>query len=314
VVTGDPVFLRLVGTLHVAVHYAFDAVSPSAPTRARTTVAGTIGARAALQGPGGWSGQLAAVAPVHFSGRTASAIIAVNLSKIAALEKAFTSETGMSLGTTDIVVTPTVHVGGSLAGARVSDSFAPPLTFQMSGQELNLLSSSPGGAPAVFPQLTPELAGSVGLPARAPAHMAILGRSIAVTTARRVGIGGVLAALVATLVGWRWTLRRRRMDQPARIRATLGHDLITVYSSPAGNAGRVVDVGTFDALARLARRYDCMVLELEHADGHAYYVEYGSAVYRCGAEPGPDRARWSIDDPDRPADLTFHVEALRSVS
>jgi len=46
----------------------------------------------------------------------------------------------------------------------------------------------------------------------------------------------------------------------------------------------VVDVASFEELARLARRYDCVILEHVHQAGHGYYVESGTTLYRCGVE------------------------------
>jgi hypothetical protein len=144
--------------------------------------------------------------------------------------------------------------------------------------------------------------------------MAILGRSLDVGLARVLWLGAVAASIVAAVVLGVWLARRRRMDAPTRIRATHGHDLVAVTSSPALNAPLVVEVESFGALARLAERYDCVILELEHPGGYAYYVECGATVYRCGVEPTPDKTAWRIDDPERPADLTYHVTAMRSVS
>ena len=254
------------------------------------------------------------MAPVAFSGTTAKVNVSFALARITALESAFNGETGIPLGATNIVVSPTVRVHGSVDGAKVTDSFAPLLTMQMNGQELNLVSSGTYGAAPTFPELTPKQPGTAGRPDRVPASMAVFGRSLTVGVARRLWLGAMGLSVIAAVVVWVWLLRRRRMDEPTRIRATHGHDLVAVSSSPAANAPLVVEVEAFSALARLAQRYDCVILELEHADGHAYYVECGATVYRCGVEPTPERVPWSIDDPDRPADLTFHVAHMRSVS
>jgi len=83
---------------------------------------------------------------------------------------------------------------------------------------------------------------------------------------------------------WAWRRRRGRMDETTRIHADYGRDLVAVSASPAVKAPLVVDVETFDELARLARRYECVILEHAHVGGHAYYVETGSTLYRSGVE------------------------------
>jgi len=77
VVTADPVFPRLVPTLDVKVHYVFDSKALRKATGTSSALSGTIGATAVLQGSGGWEGRLATVAPVPFSGSTASVDIPV---------------------------------------------------------------------------------------------------------------------------------------------------------------------------------------------------------------------------------------------
>ena len=180
------------------------------------------------------------------------------------------------------------------------------LVFQVNGEVLNMASAG-GSGPAGYPELTPHLTGSAALGVKVPTKMSALGRSVSVATARSVGLIGMGALLVLALVGGLWVKRRRRMDEPDRIRAAYGHELISVSTSPASRAPLVVDVETFDQLARLARRYDCVILEYSGWASHAYYVESGTTVYRCGVEPsgsGPHqrpRSGSGRDDP-RPAD------------
>jgi hypothetical protein len=137
VTTGDPVFLHLVDKLDVGIHYTLTSHAPPA-------VRGTIGATATVEGPGGWTAPLTAVAPTAFSGSAAAVDVPLDLTQIPALEKTFGSETGVSLIDPDIVVTPVVHVGGTMAGAPVRDTFAPTLTFSVEGQYLNVVSISSG--------------------------------------------------------------------------------------------------------------------------------------------------------------------------
>ena len=130
-----------------------------------------------------------------------ASICPIDLTEVAALEKAFDAETGLSLGITAIVVTATVRDHGRVAGVPVDDTLSPPLTFEFSGEELNLVPSMSGGAP--FPQLAVDRPGSVGRPGKAPASMSVLGHSVGVGAARRIGAAGVLVALV-----------RRSLDGP----------------------------------------------------------------------------------------------------
>jgi hypothetical protein len=176
------------------------------------------------------------VAPVRFSGSTASVNLAISLSQITVLETAFNNETGLSLGTTNISVTPTVRIHGVLDGARVVDFFAPPLSLQLSGEALSLVSSSSSGGTSAFPQLTPTHSGSVDRSVRVPEQMSILGRSIDVLAARRLSLGGLVVLFAGVIAEILWLLRRRRMDEAARISAAYRQELVAVSASPANSA------------------------------------------------------------------------------
>jgi signal peptidase I len=291
VTTGDPVFVNLVGILDV--HAAF-ALSPAAGSAAR--VAGTIGATAVVTGPGGWTGVLAQSAPVPFSGDQAVVDLPVDLHRIETLSSAFAAETGLPLGTTSVVVTPSVHLHGTLAGAAFDDSYGPELTMPLSAGILSLVSAAPAGQPATYPQLHPSATGSVSIAHSVPASFDLVGHTVAVSEARSLGLLGTILALATTVVGMIWARRRRRLDEAERRRAAFRQDLVAVTTSPATPARLVIDVDSFAALVRLSRRYDCVILELAHHDGPTYYVEFGVTVYRFGPEPRADDVAHDVAD------------------
>jgi hypothetical protein len=277
VTTGDPVFLQLVDTLDVSIHYALS--SAAGPLAAR----GTIGATATIEGLGGWTAPLASVAPVAFSGASAHLDVPLDLGRIPALEKAVTAETGVALDDPELVVTPVVHIHTTVAGTPVAGTMAPPLAFRVEGPILDVLGTSVGNGGTSPPMATAHT-GAVERRIFIPARLSFVGRSLSVVGARRLGLGGLVLSLLALMATGIWRTRRRRMDETARIHAAYGHDLVAVSASPAAQAPLVVDVATFDELARLARRYDCVILEHSHRTGHAYYVESGTTLYRCGVE------------------------------
>ncbi len=309
VTTGDPVFLHLVDKLDVGFHYALT----SHALGAKPVIKGTIGATATVQGPGGWTAPLTAVVPTAFSGSVATVDVPLDLTQIPALEKTFGFETGVPLIDPDIVVTPVVHVGGTMAGAPVRDTFAPTLTFSVEGQYLNVVSVSSGAGADAAHQMTLDRTGSVEHRILVPTRMALMGRSASVAGVRSFGLWGLILAILAAFGTWLWVVRRRRMDETSRIHAAYSHDLVGLSANPAPKAPLVVDVETFDELARLARRYDCMILEYAHLDGHAYYVESGTTLYRCGvsnSEPIPAPVdHVDCADDDRPALIDLaHVD------
>ena len=241
VTTGAPVFVHLVKTLTLTVRYQLDP-APHGSSSPATSLSGTIGATVALEGPGGWSGRLARVAPVAFSGTRAKVNVSFVLARHLRPRERVQGRDGDRAGRDEHRRDPDgagPRFGGRGQGHRLVRSL---LTMQMNGQELNLVSSGPYGSAPTFPELTPKQPGTAGRPDQVPAGMAVLGRSLPVGVARRLWLGAVGLSVVAALVVWVWLLRRRRMDAPTRIRATHGHDLVAVSSSPAANAPLVVEV------------------------------------------------------------------------
>ncbi|HTZ07684.1 MAG TPA: DUF5305 family protein, partial [Acidimicrobiales bacterium] len=286
---------------------------PGATGAGAADLSGTIGASVDLLGPEGWTGHVTSTGPVAFTGTTAAITVGIDFARVTAVEHAFAQETGVPLGPGNVVVTPTVRVRGSVGGAPVRTSYAPALTFQLSSSEFSLASASPtaGGGGE---QLDPSASGSGDRLVEVPATLPVLGIPLRVGAARTLALLGMLLSLVAGLAVLGWLERRRRMDEPTRIRASHGHSLVSVSSSPALDAPLVVDVETFGGLVRLAERFDCVILDLGHGAGHTYYVECGATVYRYGLEPGDEALPGPSDDPGPPGDLTYHVKALRSVS
>jgi signal peptidase I len=298
VTTGDAVFLHLVKTLDVTFHYALGPSTKSAVSGVSVAAKGTIGATATVKGSGGWTGPLATQTPVRFSGTSATVTVALDLAQIPDVETSFTTQTGVPLVDPQIVVTPVVHIEGTIDGVALRQTFETPLNFQVVGGSLTVLGTSAGGGGPGDPAMSVVRSGSVVRPIKVPAQVSVLGHAVSVLEARRLSLGGLALSILAALGTWAWWVRRRRMDETDRIHASYGHDLVSVSASPVPRAPLVVDVETFAQLAQLARRYDCVILEHAHADGHGYYVESGATIYRCGVEPVTEPSE-SFEDSDQ---------------
>jgi hypothetical protein len=92
VVTGDPVFLRLVHTLDVTAHYALAPTTVGGPSTHATAMSGTIGATAVLQGPGGVERSPDHGGARHLLRPTASVVVPIDLSRIASPTTSLTTK------------------------------------------------------------------------------------------------------------------------------------------------------------------------------------------------------------------------------
>jgi len=309
--TGDPVFLQLVDQLDVAARYRVEPAAGGVLAGA----SGTVSVVADLDGPGGWHGRLVSTGPVAFTGSGTTVHLAIPLAQIADLQQSFTAETGVALGSASLVVTPSVRFRATLDGEPLASSFSPSLPLEAAPQQLNLVATTSPSGKESFPQLFDQGNGSVGRPVATPAEVTVLGRTLTVVRARSLAAALTAVSLVLLLGFFVRALRRRRMDETDRIRAQHGADLVRVVSSPDPDGDLAVEVASIGALARLAARYDAVLMEYEHGAGSAYYVEAGGALYRYSVdEQPPDNVRPLIDPVARSSGAVDGLALGRSVT
>jgi hypothetical protein len=113
---------------------------------------------------------------------------------------------------------------------------------------------------------------------------------VPVTIARIAGLVGALLALAALVFAVRLHRRSRGADEPTRIAARYGESIVSVVHSSLGTHGDLVQVRSIEELARLAERYESMIIHEQTDLGHAYLVADGVTLYAYLAEaPGGER-------------------------
>jgi hypothetical protein len=183
-----------------------------------------------------------------------------------------------------------------MAGQRFHAAYAPPLPFTLTPYELSPLlpGSSTGAVPppaASVAAFHPASAGSVTLATRAAVSLGPKRLSVPVAVAR-IGLAvGFAASLVAVLLAVRLLRRAREADEPTRIAARYGESIVTVVHSSLGRHTDLVQVKGIDELARIAERYESMIIHEQTDLGHAYLVADGTTLYAYlleapGSEPG----------------------------
>lgn len=267
---GGPVFVRLVHRLRLS--FAFRFASPLAHE-----TAGTARVLTFLTSSLGWKRVVTPATPTPFHGDTSHVTTTLDL---VALERAtadYLKATGVPSDTFSVVVRPQLQIRASVAGQQVDQTFAPPLTFSLDPYSLRLQQPAP---PATAGALTPDplrpmLTGA--LTERRPTTLGLAGFSAPVASVRDVtGLGAAVAALLALLAGVLLGERRRLLRRHRGL-------IVSVSVRPAGDA---VDVGSFEALAGLAERDRCIILD----DGDAFFVRAGDALYRYRLERRADKA------------------------
>ena len=273
--TGDPVYLRLVPAIDIDFAYTF--TSPT--TRAAS---GTVALAAEIADGTGWTHRVQLQRPTPFDGERADATGRLVVADLQALLAEVHAATGIQGGTPTITVLPDIRVDATVAGAPVSDRFQPRLQFQLDPLQLRLPASpATSDATPADDVLRPHSEGTITQVGTAPARLELMGRSITVTDARRVGLAALPAALAALAVGV--ALRRRLRGEPARIELRHGHRIVPVVGEGGDTNASTVEVATMRDLARLAEQYDSLILHQRTNRGDVYLVHTDHAVYRYTA-------------------------------
>jgi hypothetical protein len=277
VTTGQPMFSRLVGPVQVRFDYRLRAAEIEAAE-------GTVSLAAIVSAQNGWSRTVVLQAPTAFTGRHATVAGVIHLRRLQRLVEKVAIATSVPSVDFTLTLVPSVKAHGRLAGRPFAAGYAPKLPFTLTPYELSPVLSAAATAAG------PDHAGSAGVfhpsqdasVAAAGSARAMIGPArfhLSAALARILGPIGLLAALAAAALA-AWRLRRdRRADEPTRIQSRYGEAMIAAVQSTLIHGGDLVEVESIEALARLAERYQSLMIHEQTATGHAYLVADNGTVY-----------------------------------
>jgi hypothetical protein len=273
-------FVRLSRTVDVSFDYRFVSDRPA-------SIRGGVALDAVLSDGAGWERTVPLVAEGPFTGPSARADGVLDLRRLLGIVSRVQTSTGASLSQVTVTVVPRIAVAGYAGDAALDEAFAPSLPFTLDTVSLRLAEPRSGtptgegsepGAVAVSP-LTPRTEGSTVVTEPAVLSLGPL-VTLEVDRARSLAAVGILAALVALLLGAALLLRRQGGSEADRIEARHGSRVVRARATiPEGRW--VTELQDVDALIRLAEAYDRVVLRVVEPDGgDAFLVDDGIALYR----------------------------------
>ena len=266
-VSGDPVYLQLVHRLPVAFAYRLQAA-------ASTGIAGDAALDAVVRDDEGWVHRIPLAPRRPFTGTATTVRGTLDLTRLQRVIRTFERETGVH--NTDYHVTLAAHVGahGTVAARPLATTFAPTLAFDLDAYRLALtVPTSPDAAPNALAQ---SVGGSGTRIETATLHA--IGRTVTVAEARRLATLLGIAGLALAVVGGVLMLLGRREQEVAAIRRRYEDWIIDVMPDPS-RAAAERRVPSMDALARLAERYERLILHERRDGADAFLVEDDGIVY-----------------------------------
>lgn len=277
VTTGQPMFSRLVGPVRVRFDYALRAARLEG-------AGGTASLAAVLSAQNGWSRTVSLDDPTPFTGRRVTVTGVVHLRRLQRLLGRVAAATAVPSEMFTVTLVPSVQAHGRLAGRAFAADYAPRLPFTLTPYELSPV------LPAAAAAAGPARAGSAGVfhPAQTSSFAAAGSQQVTIgparlhlsaALARILGPAGLLAAAVAAALAVIRLRRDRRADEPTRIQARYGEAMIAAVQSTLTRGGDLVEVESIEALARLAERYQSIMIHEQTDSGHAYLVADNGTVY-----------------------------------
>ena len=270
---GDPLFLNLVHD----VDFTFQENFVSAKTAQLSCNASFD---AFVSDGNGWRRRLSLVPQSQCNASDATLNGHVNLDDLVALTKRFERTTGSHALQYTFQLAPKVHVQGSVDDQPVTEDFDPTLDFKLESDRLVLPSDVAGGT-----NLDRVRTGNGKT--RAEQSMG----PMKVSEVRHAAIFAVPISLLVALIGGLLFMVVRGNDEVASIRRRYGPWMIDV--APAARSPHLERrVEGMEALARIAERYERLILHEQRGTMHSYLVEDDGVVYRYDAH---EKATWRGD-------------------
>ena len=267
--SGEPIFPKTTCTLDVNFQYTLvgDQVEG---------IAGSYQMSAIVKEPqSGWQRNIPLQAEEVFSGNTFGTRANLDVCQVTALIEAMEEETGFSSGSYTFVIVPRIEVTGSVSGRELNDTFEPNLTFRYSQTHFYMLDENPEEDP-LNPTETRILQGE----RKEPNTLPIFGLELKVPTLRIFSLLIFGISLSGIVLFGLQIQNLARNDRAAFMRMKFGSLIVDIKSGSIKDFSKLIDVTSIDDLAKLAERYNVMILHDAQDDTHAYYVQGDEITYR----------------------------------
>jgi signal peptidase I len=288
--TGAPIFLAAVRHLDLSFAYAFRSRLPH-------DVRGTILLRGLLTDQNStWRHLYRLGDPKSFVGDRSGVHAQVDLRDLTKTLANLESSTGTPGASYAVQLAPVVHISGTIAGKRVSETFAPTLPFTVSPAVLKLDVSAPAtppGATFATPSAASLLASALNpsqegtLPKRVPNTLTLGGSRF---TDAALEIAGALLVLAGgwALVGGQVRRRRDVWSPERRVAHRYGCDLFDVSDLPQPSGTAVTPVPDLETLAGIARQAERPILRHSARDSTVFVVDDPPRLYRFESALRPE--------------------------
>lgn len=272
--SGEPVFPKLTCFLNVGFNYEL--------LGDLQNVAGTYKMTARIMDEqSGWQRTIPITSESPFTGGSFFTLGAVDLCQVESLVNLVEAEAGLKQISYTLEIVTDISLTATANGLSAADVFSPALRFQYDKVHFYLDVNDP--------QTDPLLSSKSGLAGSSTSEtntLSMLGIAVPVWGIRLIAVVGfLLSGAIFFALGWQ-IYNAASHSEEMRIRWKHGALVVDVYDQGFTPSVPLIDLATFDDLARLAERHGTMILHITRNFLHFYFVQAGGATYRYVVSAG----------------------------
>ena len=267
--SGDPIFTKLTCTVDVNFQYSLIAQQPE-------NIAGTHQLTAIIYEPvSGWQRTVPLEEKTTFSGNAFSTKAKLNFCEIESLTRSLETGTDFHPGAYALSILPNIEMNGAISGRELQTTFNPSLTFRYDRVHFYLETDDEQGDSVNSTQT-----GVLNEAHEVANTMLLFGMEIAIPALRLITLLGLAVGLGGMLtLGLRFQ-NLSKSNQERFIRLRYDSLVIDIQDATAISASNMIDVTSIDHLAKLAERFNTMILHEINENRHIYFVRGEGITYR----------------------------------
>jgi signal peptidase I len=267
--SGDPIFTKL--TCFVDVNFQYTLVAAQAQA-----IAGTYQLTATISEPlSGWQRIVPLQEPTPFTGTAFGTTAKLDLCKIESLTQSLEQETDVHPGSYTLTITPLVKFNGEISDRAFESTFNSALSFRYDRVQFYLTRGEEQDNPLALTET-----GVLQEQSQQPNTMFLLGKELVIPTLRWITLISFMASLTGlTFLGLRLQ-SLSRLDQAKFFHIKYQSMMVDIQEADSILSSSVIEVTSMEALAKLAERFNVMILHRSQGNLHTYYVQAGGLTYR----------------------------------
>jgi len=267
--SGDPIFTKLTCTVDVNFQYSLITQQPE-------NIAGTHQLTAIIYEPvSGWQRTVPLEEKTTFSGNAFSTKAKLNFCEIESLTRSLETGTDFHPGAYALSILPNTEMNGAISGRELQTTFNPSLTFRYDRVHFYLETDEEQGD-----SINSTQTGVLNEAHEVANTMLLFGMEMAIPALRLISLLGLAVGLGGMLtLGLRFQ-SLSKSNQERFIRMRYDSLVIDIQDATAISASNMIDVTSIDHLAKLAERFNTMILHEINENKHIYFVRGEGITYR----------------------------------